>query len=241
VERADCNVEGVISLSENIPVQPSIILWAWERPEDLRFITPREVGVAFLAQSIYIRGKDIYVRPRFQPLYVPQGTHLTAVARIETTRRGILQDSPDLHSKLISAILRMAEIKGISAVQIDFDAKFSERPFYRQLIYDLRMLLPKSIGLSITALVSWCIHDNWLSGLPVDEVIPMLFRLGQEKHWVSHYLERGGDFNPVFRQSVGISTDELLTKFPKGRRIYIFHPKPWSQDVFKKIMREVKE
>ena len=34
---------------------PKIILWAWERPEDLRFINTDEVGVAFLARTIYLR------------------------------------------------------------------------------------------------------------------------------------------------------------------------------------------
>jgi hypothetical protein len=30
---------------------PSFVLWAWERPEDLRFINPHDMGVAFLADS----------------------------------------------------------------------------------------------------------------------------------------------------------------------------------------------
>lgn len=30
---------------------PRTILWAWERPEDLEFLDPREFAVAFLAQN----------------------------------------------------------------------------------------------------------------------------------------------------------------------------------------------
>src|SRR5437660_377160 len=65
---------------------PRLILWAWERPSDLSFIDPNEVGVAFLARTIYLRGDRVIARPRLQPLNVPQGTVLTAVARIETDR-----------------------------------------------------------------------------------------------------------------------------------------------------------
>ena len=47
---------------------PRVILWAWERPEDLRFINPQEIGVAFLAETIILRGDRAIIRPRLQPL-----------------------------------------------------------------------------------------------------------------------------------------------------------------------------
>ncbi len=31
---------------------PKIILWVWERPEDLRFLSAEKYGVAFLAQTL---------------------------------------------------------------------------------------------------------------------------------------------------------------------------------------------
>ncbi|HKX29107.1 MAG TPA: hypothetical protein VJ302_15540, partial [Blastocatellia bacterium] len=31
---------------------PRIVLWAWERPENLEFIDPGRIGVAFLARTI---------------------------------------------------------------------------------------------------------------------------------------------------------------------------------------------
>jgi hypothetical protein len=63
----------------------------------------------------------------------------------------------------------MARRPGISGIQVDFDATASERRFYRELVIDLRRLLPDSVPLSITALASWCLDDNWISGLPADE------------------------------------------------------------------------
>jgi len=49
---------------------PRVILWAWERPEDLRFLdhSDQPPAVAFLARTLYLRGADVLVRPRFQPL-----------------------------------------------------------------------------------------------------------------------------------------------------------------------------
>src|SRR5437870_10586520 len=51
--------------------QPQVFLWAWERPTDLRFIDPRRVGVAFLAERVFFRADDVIVRPRLQSLDVP--------------------------------------------------------------------------------------------------------------------------------------------------------------------------
>ena len=65
---------------------PNIVLWAWERPENLNFIDPDKIGVAFLARTIYLRGDRVVVRPRLQPLTVPDGTKLVAVTRIESDR-----------------------------------------------------------------------------------------------------------------------------------------------------------
>ena len=45
---------------------PRVVLWAWERPVDLRFIDPRKAGVAFLARTIHLRGNEAVVRERLQ-------------------------------------------------------------------------------------------------------------------------------------------------------------------------------
>src|SRR5690349_23173068 len=58
---------------------PRLILWAWERPEALRFINPQEVGVAYLAATITISGDRVSIRPRLQPLALAPGTRRIAV------------------------------------------------------------------------------------------------------------------------------------------------------------------
>ncbi len=216
------------------------MLWAWERPANLDFIKPQEVGVAFLAQTVYLRGGRTLVRPRLQPVGVPPGTTLTAVARLEPDRIEAPALSPQQRAEVVSAVLQLARLAGVSSLQIDFDATASEREFYRQLLIDLRRQLPPSFGLSITALASWCTYDDWISGLPVDEAVPMLFRMGRDNESVRHYLESGKDFRPALcRQSLGLSTDEWPGILRPKRRLYVFHPGTWSPELVKEIHAEV--
>jgi hypothetical protein len=208
---------------------PKLFLWAWERPEQLDFINPQEVGVAFLAKTIYLREEQVIERPRMQPLRVPQGTTLVAVVRIEAVR-----DAPPVLSdaqlaETVAALLEAATAPNVSALQIDFDAAVSERQFYKNLLQDLRPRLPRAMPLSITALASWCIDDNWLDGLPVDEAVPMLFRMGIDERRIKSYLSEGGQFrSPLCRLSKGISTDEQVKLVSMGARTYIFHTQAWT-------------
>src|SRR6266852_3588611 len=113
---------------------PRVVLWAWERPVDLRFINPRETGVAFLARTVQLRADEVVVRPRLQPLDLPEGTRVIAVVRVETDARR----KPDLSKvqteKLAAAIAEMARLPNVSNIQIDFDATRSERAFYQAVI-----------------------------------------------------------------------------------------------------------
>src|SRR5215469_12478593 len=67
-----------------LPDLPRVMLWAWESPQQLDYINPREVGVAFLARTLLAEDGHVTVRPRLQPLRVPPGTALAAVVRLET-------------------------------------------------------------------------------------------------------------------------------------------------------------
>jgi hypothetical protein len=218
---------------------PKVFLWAWERPEDLSFIDTAETGVAFLAKTIYLQGDDVIIRPRLQPLTIAPGTRLIGVVRIEARRATL---SADQQARVVTAILDVTGNQEIFALQIDFDARDSERLFYRALLEDLRHRMPESTRLSITALASWCMGDNWLEDLPIDEAVPMLFRMGADRANVAHYLKAGGEFRARASQnSLGISTDEPLERLPSGRRVYIFNPKPWTEASAHKAIEEVKQ
>jgi Protein of unknown function (DUF3142) len=215
---------------------PPIILWAWERPEKLGFIDPARVGVAFLAKTLHLAGDRVLTRPRLQPLNVPEGTKVIAVVRIETDRTNRPRlDSAQIEN-VVSEVTELAQLPKVSAVQIDFDATVSERDFYRRLLVQVRALLPSSLPLSITALASWCQGDNWLSDLPIDEAIPMLFRLGINNRRFTSQLQSGQAFlAPPCRASAGVSTDEPVTP-PLVRRLYIFNPNSWTQSTLNSAM-----
>jgi hypothetical protein len=65
-------------------VAGSLTLWAWERPDDLRWLAGSGVGVALLERTVLIDGGRITVERRRQPLRVAADSRLTAVVRIET-------------------------------------------------------------------------------------------------------------------------------------------------------------
>jgi hypothetical protein len=214
------------------------MLWAWERPEDLSFIDPNQIGVAFLAKTILLKGERVESRPRMQPLSIPDATALVAVVRIESGGGAAAPaTNPDLVRDIARRIAELAQLpRKISAIQIDFDARKSEREFYRALLHELRMQLPADLPLSITALASWCIYDDWIDDLPVDEAVPMLFRMGADDRQIRLHLESGGDFQPqISRGSLGVSTDEPLSDVPPGRRRYVFSPRKWSEQNVREI------
>ena len=202
---------------------PPLVLWAWERPCDLGAVDPRSVGVAPLVLTVRLDAAGMALVPRRQPLRFPPGAPLVFVARVETDARRPPRLDTDLATRAAAAIANFAVGPGAAAVQVDFDATASEREFYRDLLAALRQLVPAHIPLSITALASWCIGDRWLAGLPIDEAVPMLFRMGVDGAQVRHRLDAGEDFSePLCRASVGLATDEPAPSFPEGRRRYLF-------------------
>jgi len=208
---------------------PPVMLWAWERREDLSFIDPDTIGVAFLAGTVFLYGDSITVRPRFQPLLVPPGTRLVAVIRIQASHTRPARLSAAQRVRTAHAIEHLVR-EGIAALQIDFDATRSERGFYRDLLCDLRRDLPRSLPLSVTAIASWCIYDDWLTTVPIDEAVPMLFRMGADSGRVREYLAGGGGFRAaVARRSLGLAVDEPLGKLPSHRRVYVFSPHAWTR------------
>jgi len=220
---------------------PQVMLWAWERPTDLRFINPKETGVAFLAQSIRLRSGEVGIRPRLQPLNLPDETRVMAVARVETDAVSKPQLSVQQRERLAGVIANMAKLPNVSDIQIDFDATKSERAFYRDLIVDVRRRLPDDVSLSMTALASWCTYDDWLSDLPIDEAVPMLFRMAGDGKQIARRLDRGDDFiaSPCLH-SYGISTDEPRTNLSLARRLYVFNPDPWTEPAVRAILESRK-
>lgn len=215
---------------------PSVMLWAWERPEDLSFIDPSKTGVAFLAKTIRLQGANFLDRPRLQSLKVGPDTPLVAVTRIEVDHHQPFAPSSTTLIETAQSVADTARLARVSMVQVDFDAVVSERRFYRDLLKEIRSRLPSSTRLSITALASWCEGDNWLSDLPIDEAVPMFFRMGVEKTNFADRVKTGtAVLNQPCKSAAGISTDEPVG-WPRGRRVYLFNPNPWTKEEFEKAM-----
>lgn len=221
---------------------PPLVLWAWERPDDLRDVDAKRAGVAFLVGTIFVRSiipngdeasdEGVVLRPRLQPLRVPEGAALMAVVRIETQQgwsqpnyQPIKQSEAALadtaytevqRRRIVSLINRLAVLPEVRAVQIDFDATRSEQAFYQALLIDLRKALPSGMPISITALASWCVGDPWLEKLPlgtINEAVPMLFRMGPDAPNIASFLNRDNEFRvAACRGSIGVSTDEGFSK-----------------------------
>ncbi len=214
-------VFNVLLLSPSAVASPQVIPWAWERREDLRFIGAGQI-VAWYDGIITLDGERVIVEPRRNPLLLPPRTHRIATIRIETRRPAL---SAAQRAQTVAEIRRL--FRNAEELQIDFDALRSERIFYRKLLIDLKRELP--VRLTITALASWCFDDRWMTGLPIDEAVPMLFRMGGDGPAIRTRLARGEDFaEPLCRASAGISLDESLPRLPKGRRVWVFNPEPWT-------------
>jgi hypothetical protein len=164
---------------------------------------------------------------------------MIAVLRMDSSR----QQPPRLtgeQAKLVAAkIYSFASAPETAGLQLDFDALKTERTFYAELIREVRRLMPEDKMLSITALASWCLFDNWMQSLPVDETGPMMFSLGNERRKVLLHFKSGRQFiAPLCCRSLGISLEDtevnqLMMPLVRNRKIptrtYVFTRTAWNR------------
>ncbi len=227
-----CNSKNQVNAKLNSEM-PHKILWAWERPEDLRFLDPEQFGVAFLAQTLNLQQTDVVFRPRRQPLEVPPNIYLIAVTRIETVKENSKRPalSDEQITKIAGLVKKTLELPNVKAIQIDFDVVVSERAFYRKLINVVKKELPENTPLTMTSLASWCVGESWFNDFPVDEAVPMAFVMGADDKSIRDFLASGNDWRePLCRGSYGVAIDEPLNiKFKPERRIYYFKSRAWEK------------
>jgi len=84
------------------------------------------------------------------------------------------------------------------------------------------------VPLSITALASWCAGDRWMRGLPIDEAVPMLFRMGPLNEPYAALARSTSAGAPECRGALGTSLDEPLHIRAGTRRVYVFNASPWT-------------
>jgi hypothetical protein len=204
---------------------PPLVLWAWERPEDLRNLDAR-VGIAFLSQTITLADGSMRIAPRRQRLRVAPAHALIAVTRIESPAPPAALDDEHL-AAAAQAVAATALLPQVVGVQVDFDAVRSERPLYADLLRRVRARLGHGVPLSITALASWCAGDRWLAALDADEAVAMMFRLGPvNEPYRAIASSRAAAADEC--GAVGVSLDEPMPLRREGRRVYVFNPAPWT-------------
>lgn len=219
-------------------------LWAWDRPEDLRWLQPG-VGVAWFAAQFDAQDANFQVQPRRAVLRVRPDTPLLPVFHIEAFHpRKPAMLGPAAVEVWAEALARHAALLDkpeapLKRLQIDFEARSGQRDFYRSVLQALRAKLPPGTWLSVTALASWCGDAAWLRSLPVDEVVPMYFRMGPAERslWQQRMLAPG-KLPTVCRNAAGLSTDEWHGLAPglgeqpllafAERQLYLFAPRRWQ-------------
>ena len=215
-----------------------LILWAWERPEDLRFAgTSTEVAVQ--TGFIEISGNRLHARGRRFPLKTASPPS-TAVVHVQIDHERPLEWTPLLRARTIAAILHYATATPAPRVQLDFEVRASERAVLLDVVAGLRSGLPAGTLFSMTALASWCDTEGWLERAPVDEIVPMLFRMTEGGEALRKRLAAGGDFrNPRCRAALAIATNSPVVRAPPGRRVYLFNPRSWTAEDFERARQGV--
>lgn len=231
----------------NLPAWAGLYLWAWDRAEDLRWVESG-VGIAYFAAQLDARERGLSVSWRRPPLHVRPDTPLLPVLHIEAfaprVPRILDEDAAEIWAQtLVDTVLRT----GSRSFQIDFEARGSQKLFYASVLQRIRHQLPDH-WISITALASWCSDEQWLTTLPVNEIVPMYFRMGptERQLWrtrllVPHKLPKS------CRAAAGMATDELAdVQVAHGRgdhpalsgyHWYLFSPQPWKPDMLEPYRR----
>lgn len=217
---------------------PSLMLWTWEAPQDLRSINVQTTGVALLILTISFKKSQIIYYMRQQPLYVPPNTYLTAVVHISNPPKNFFMSNTI--AQFWALKIKNVYLRGLyKELQIDFDAVPSQQQFYKELLLALRKELGPHIMISITALASWCTNDRWIlnANLPINYVVPMFFSLDTNrirrnrfiKTFDSHHLAS------YCQGPIGLTTGNdwdvpITTRQP----IYIYNSGRWKKNALLK-------
>ena len=208
--------------------KPRLVLWAWDRAEDLRFLKPGEVEVAAWMRTVVLKKGQQNLFERTLPLYLPPGMRPLEVVRIESD--GTVKPTYDDMRWSVARLGGPGE-RTRPPIQIDFDARASELDWYRDLLAGLKA---DGIDVSITALASWCIDEPWFAAQrsSIGEVVPMLYHMGPHASAYMRRIHKQGDLAKPCRGTIGLSTDEIPAWRPPARTIYLFHTKRWTREAF---------
>ena len=189
---------------------------------------PPSFGVAAVVGFVRLEaGAVVVARGRRLPLVLRDGAPPPiGVVHIEVDQTQPLLWTDALRAEVVGKAL--AFLRPYAAVQVDMEVRDSQRGALLDVLRGVRAGRPPGTTLSMTALAAWCDTERWLAAAPVDEIVPMLFRMGPGGARLRAKLAAGGDFSePRCRTALGVSTDTTMTT-PSNRRVYVFNPRTWD-------------
>lgn len=189
--------------------------------------------VALLDLHILLSGAAIRLR-RAHHAPLPARTLVTPVLHIEVSTVNPPADIEAARAPIVRAMQLTARASTSGRVQLDMEAKPSQRAFYKSLVREVRAALPPDIALSVTALGWWCRSPAWLDDLDADEVVPMFFRMGRDGAALRKMVEHAPQqLHPRCRSaSAGFSPQEPFSRQVAARyqRSYWFDYHAWKRN-----------
>jgi hypothetical protein len=184
-------------------------------------------------RHILLSGESVRERRGAQPRHLPATTEVTPVVHVEID---LLHPPPGLGAARPAILAAMREAASASTsgwVQLDLEARPSQRADYRLLVRDIRSALPAGVQLSVTALAWWCRSPAWLDGLAANEVVPMFFRMGRDGEAVRTLVaDKPAMLHPLCRAgSAGFSPQEPFGRdvVARYRQTYWFDYHGWKK------------
>ncbi|WP_342278874.1 hypothetical protein [Candidatus Tisiphia endosymbiont of Myopa tessellatipennis] len=213
---------------------PNLTLWSLHRSDDLLFID-NNTAVASLIATIYIDLDKIKIIPRTNTLTTSANSFIIPVFRLEMKAKGKLdaKSLTDLSNIILSAS------KPEQLIQLDFDATYNQRKIYSQLI---ETLVKNNRKISITALSSWCMFDNWIDKLSIEYAVPMVYQ-GRKENQDIRRVKKFFTDNKNWRSKkcqnyIGLMAGDVLT-VPTSFKVFIFNKDKWNKETYYKITKNI--
>lgn len=208
---------------------PQAIAWLWK---DAAIPAWSRGTVAVVDRHVWLAGDKVLVRPGARPRRLPPGAAVIPVVHVELDPLRRPASLAPAQAAVIEAMRAAARATTSGWVQLDLEARPSQRADYRELVRRVRGTLPPEVKLSVTALAWWCRSGAWLDGLAADEVVPMFFRMGRDNAPLRAIVAaQPSRLHPLCRTgSAGFSRQEPFARAVSARyrRTYWFDETGWK-------------
>lgn len=208
---------------------PEAIAWLWK---DAAIPAWSRSVVAVVDRHVWLAGDKVLVRPGARPRQLPEQAAVIPVVHVEIDPLRPPASLAQAQPVVLDAMRAAARATTSGWVQLDLEARPSQRADYRALVQRIRATLPQRVKLSVTALAWWCRSGAWLDGLAADEVVPMFFRMGRDNAPLRAIVaQQPATLHPLCRAgSAGFSRQEPFAPevTARYRRTYWFDEKGWK-------------